>query len=157
MDELWCNRRNAWKIGGLTNGPLTDVFAYAEGFRVRKVLFASQPNFPVTALLYVPDGQVAGQKRPAILMTPGHYSTGKASDSVMAALFARNGFVVLSFDPIGLGERLQYPDPANPAHTMATGATGEHAEASLRSRRAYLDRPAHRRCHSRNGLHRLPS
>lgn len=103
----------------------------AEGFRVRKVLFESQPNFPVTALLYVPDGQVAGRKSPAILMTPGHYPTGKASDARMAALFARNGFVVLSYDPIGQGERLQYPDPANPAHTMVTGATGEHAEASL--------------------------
>ena len=44
----------------------------AEGFRIRKVLFESQPNFFVTALLYVPDGAAPGAKRAAILMTPGH-------------------------------------------------------------------------------------
>src|SRR5438309_8667119 len=27
----------------------------ADGFRIEKVLYESQPNFPVTALLYVPD------------------------------------------------------------------------------------------------------
>jgi cephalosporin-C deacetylase-like acetyl esterase len=103
----------------------------ADGFRVEKVLYDSQPNFPVTALLYIPDGQPASGKRPAILMSPGHSAAGKASDSVTAALFARNGFIVLSYDPIGQGERLQYPDPANPGASLATGATGEHGEASL--------------------------
>jgi cephalosporin-C deacetylase-like acetyl esterase len=103
----------------------------ADGFRIEKVLFDSQPNFPVTALLYLPDGPLAGGKHPAILMSPGHSPTGKASDSNTAALFARNGFIVLSYDPIGQGERLQYPDPAKPGASLATGATGEHGEASL--------------------------
>jgi cephalosporin-C deacetylase-like acetyl esterase len=103
----------------------------ADGFQIKKVLFDSQPNFPVTALLYLPDGPAAGGKRPAILISPGHYPTGKASDYSTAALFARNGFIVLSYDPIGQGERLQYPAPANPGASLATGATGEHGEASL--------------------------
>jgi hypothetical protein len=103
----------------------------AEGFRVRKVIFESQPNFYVTALLYLPGGPVAASKRAGLLMTPGHYPTGKAADARMAALFARNGFVVLSYDPIGQGERLQYPNPAHPGESLVTGATGEHAEASL--------------------------
>ena len=103
----------------------------AQGFRIRKVIFDSQPNFPVTALLYVPDGQTAAFKRPAILMTPGHYPPGKGGDIRTAALFALNGFVVLSYDPIGQGERLQYPDPAHPGASLVPGATGEHAEASL--------------------------
>jgi cephalosporin-C deacetylase-like acetyl esterase len=103
----------------------------ADGFQIRKVLFDSQLNFPVTALLYVPDGPAAGGKRPAILMSPGHSAAGKASDSNTAALFARNGFIVLSYDPIGQGERLQYPDPAKPGASLATGATGEHGESSL--------------------------
>ncbi|MGH9605528.1 MAG: acetylxylan esterase [Terracidiphilus sp.] len=102
----------------------------ADGFRIRKVLFYSQPNFPVTALLYLPDGQTA-QKRPAILISPGHVPSGKASDAASAALFALNGFVVLSYDNIGQGERLQYPDPARPGVSLATRPTGEHAEASL--------------------------
>ncbi len=103
----------------------------ADGFQIKKLLFDSQPDFPVTALLYLPDGQPTGGKRPAILMTPGHSPAGKAGDYPAAAIFARNGFIVLSYDPIGQGERLQYPDPANPQSTLATGATGEHGEASL--------------------------
>jgi cephalosporin-C deacetylase-like acetyl esterase len=103
----------------------------ADGFTIRKVLFGSQPDFPVTALLYLPGGQTAGNKRPAILLTPGHGATGKLSDAGTAALFALNGFVVLSYDPIGQGERLQYPDPAKPDTSLATRPTGEHGEASL--------------------------
>jgi cephalosporin-C deacetylase-like acetyl esterase len=103
----------------------------ADGFRIRKVLFESQMNFFVTALLYVPDGEAPGGKRAAILMTPGHGATGKAGDAPMAATFARNGFIVLSYDPIGQGERLQYPDPNKPGATLAKAATGEHGEASL--------------------------
>ena len=103
----------------------------ADGFRIEKVLFDSQPGFPVTALLYIPDGTPSDRKLPAILITPGHGPAGKASDYNSAALFARNGFIVLSYDPIGQGERLQYPDPANPAVSLATRPTGEHGEASL--------------------------
>lgn len=103
----------------------------ADGFRIRKVLFESQPNFFVTALLYVPDGDAPGGKRAAILMTPGHGPGGKAGDAPMAAIFARNGFIVLSYDPIGQGERLQYPDPNKPGASLAARPTGEHGEASL--------------------------
>ncbi|HEV2134927.1 MAG TPA: acetylxylan esterase [Terracidiphilus sp.] len=102
----------------------------ADRFAIHKVLFYSQPNFPVTALLYVPDGATAG-KRAAILMSPGHGPAGKAGDAGMAALFALNGFVVLSYDPIGQGERLQYPDPLKPGTSLASRPTGEHGEASL--------------------------
>lgn len=101
------------------------------GFRMEKVLFNSQPGFHVTALLYLPDNISADHASPAILMTRGHYPSGKAADHSMAAAFARNGFVVLSYDPIGEGERLQYPDPARPGTSLATRPTGEHGEASL--------------------------
>jgi hypothetical protein len=103
----------------------------ADGFRIRKLIFESQPDFFVTALLYVPFGEAAGGKRAAILITPGHIPSGKASDASMAAIFARNGFIVLSYDPIGQGERLQYPDPAKPGASLAARPTGEHGEASL--------------------------
>ncbi|MGH9591149.1 MAG: acetylxylan esterase, partial [Terracidiphilus sp.] len=104
---------------------------HADGFTIRKVLFYSQPNFPVTALLYVPDGAAPEGKRAAILMSPGHGPAGKAGDAGTAALFALNGFVVLSYDPIGQGERLQYPNPAKPGTSLASRPTGEHGEASL--------------------------
>jgi len=64
-------------------------------------------------------------------MSPGHAPSGKAGDAPIAAIFARNGFIVLSYDPIGQGERLQYPDPAKPGASLAVRPTGEHGEASL--------------------------
>jgi cephalosporin-C deacetylase-like acetyl esterase len=106
-----------------------------EGFRVDKVLFDSQPNFPVTGLLYVPDDAIgAAHNFPAIVMAPGHSPAGKAGDVALASQFAKAGFLVLSYDPIGQGERLQYLDPkssvAKPA-SLATRPTGEHGEAGL--------------------------
>jgi dienelactone hydrolase len=105
----------------------------ADGFRIEKILYESQPNFPVTALLYLPDAKPGApqQKLPAIVVSPGHGFTGKASDYTFASTFARNGFAVLSYDPIGQGERLQYPDPADPTKTLLKAATGEHGEAGL--------------------------
>jgi cephalosporin-C deacetylase-like acetyl esterase len=103
------------------------------GFRIVKVMYDSQPNFPVTALLYLPDsGSLAASgKLPAIIIAPGHGATGKVGDYQSAAPFARNGFAVLSYDPIGQGERIQYLDPAHPEVDLATRSTGEHAEAGL--------------------------
>jgi len=103
----------------------------AEGFAIRRVIFESQPGLRVTALLYTPTGQTTKDKRAAILITPGHYPTSKTHDAGMAALFAMNGFIVLSYDPIGMGERLEYPDPAQPGKSLAGQPTGEHGEASL--------------------------
>jgi cephalosporin-C deacetylase-like acetyl esterase len=108
----------------------------AEGFRMEKILYESQPNFPVTALLYLPDpmpgvNQNTQRKLPAIVIAPGHGFSGKATDYTFASTFARNGFAVLSYDPIGQGERLQYPDPAAPSKTLLKAATGEHGEAGL--------------------------
>ena len=67
----------------------------ADGFVIRKVIFESQPNFFVTALLYVPDGPIADGKRAAIIMSPGHAPSGKAamrlspqSSPVTASLFS---------------------------------------------------------------------
>ena len=142
--------------GNFENTPLNPRIlgsTQLDGFRIEKILYESQPNFFVTALLYIPDPrgpatqspatQSPGapsfapsakggiRKLPAIVMAPGHGATGKASDFALASTFARNGFAVLSYDPIGQCERLQYPDPAHPGHSLATQPTGEHAEAGL--------------------------
>jgi cephalosporin-C deacetylase-like acetyl esterase len=105
----------------------------ADGFRIERILFESQPNFPVTALLYLPETRsgTSQQKLPAIVVSPGHGFTGKVTDYAFASAFARNGFAVLSYDPIGQGERLQYPDPADPSKTLLKASTGEHGEAGL--------------------------
>jgi cephalosporin-C deacetylase-like acetyl esterase len=105
-----------------------------DGFKIEKIVYESQPKFYVPALLYIPDAKSAEEanaKLPAIVVAAGHYANGKVSDFIIASELARNGFAVLSYDPIGQGERLQYPDPAQPGKTLTTGATGEHAEAGL--------------------------
>jgi dipeptidyl aminopeptidase/acylaminoacyl peptidase len=85
----------------------------ADGFRIEKILFDSQPGFHVTALLYIPDGK-ADTKLPAILMAPGHAPTGKAGDYALAATFAHNGFAVLSYDPHRSGRAPPVPRPRAP-------------------------------------------
>ena len=104
-----------------------------DGFRIQKILFESHPNFPVTALLYLPGPaeKAKSERLPAILMAPGHSPAGKAGDFAFASAFARAGFAVLSYDPIGQGERLQYPDPAHPETSLAGHPTGEHGEAGI--------------------------
>ncbi len=77
-----------------------------DGFTIEKVLFESQPGFHVTASVYRPQGD---GPFPAILHPVGHAENGKAYAAYQRAnrLLARNGFVVLCFDPIGQGERKQ--------------------------------------------------
>ena len=101
-----------------------------EGIHIERLLFQSQPNFYVTALIYTPRHD-PNTKLPAILMAPGHSPAGKTGDVPTALAFAHAGFLVLSYDPIGQGERLQYPNPADPTHTLLKGPTGEHGEAGL--------------------------
>lgn len=81
-----------------------------DAYNIEKIIFESRPNFPVTANLYVPKGRKF--PRPAAVGTCGHSANGKAAEPYQsfAQGLARQGYVVLIFDPIGQGERLQYPD-----------------------------------------------
>lgn len=79
-----------------------------DGYILENVIFESRPGFPVTANLYRPAASAAG-KRPAILCPVGHYlRDGKAAPDVQARCIglARMGFVVLTYDAIGQGERM---------------------------------------------------
>ena len=106
----------------------------AHGFHIEKVIFDSQPDFPVTALLYLPDSSpgIKAGKLPAIVVAPGHGIQGKAGDYIFSSTFARNGFAVLDYDPIGQGERLEYQNP-EPGRSLPgpPAATAEHGEAGL--------------------------
>ncbi len=77
---------------------------------IRKLVFDSRPNFQVTANLYVPRGRQG--PRPAVLGLCGHHWTAKAYGPYQsfAQALARMGYITLIFDPVGQGERLQYPD-----------------------------------------------
>jgi hypothetical protein len=75
-----------------------------DGYRVDNVIYQSRPRFYVTASLYVPNG--AGPF-PAALNVHGHYFDGHLADDVQARAhtLARKGYVVLSVDAFGAGER----------------------------------------------------
>jgi dienelactone hydrolase/pimeloyl-ACP methyl ester carboxylesterase len=79
-------------------------------YRIEKVIFESRPGFLVTANLYIPTNRPL--PLPGVVGTCGHSSNGKAAEPYQAFAqgLARQGYVVLIYDPIGQGERLQYPD-----------------------------------------------
>lgn len=79
-------------------------------YRIEKLIFESRPDFLVTANLYVPQGRTL--PLPGVIGACGHSVNGKAAEPYQAFAqgLARQGYVVLIYDPIGQGERLQYPD-----------------------------------------------
>lgn len=81
-----------------------------ETYRIEKVIFESRPEFYVTANLYVPKGRKF--PLPGVVGSCGHSPNGKAGETYQSfsQALARMGYVVLIFDPIGQGERLQYVD-----------------------------------------------
>ena len=81
-----------------------------DAYRIEKVIFESRPEFLVTANLYVPKGRKF--PLPAVVGTCGHSANGKCAEAYQsfAQGLARMGYVVLIYDPIGQGERLQYAD-----------------------------------------------
>ena len=80
------------------------------GFHIEKVVFESLPGIFVTALVYIPDG---GRKHhPAVLVASGHSANGKAYYQALCQRLAARGYVVISWDPVGQGERSQFWDAA---------------------------------------------
>ncbi len=79
-----------------------------DAYRIEKIIFESRPGFMVTANLYLPKG--AKGPRPGVVGSCGHSLNGKAEPAYQsfAQGLARTGYVVLIYDPIGQGERLQY-------------------------------------------------
>jgi dienelactone hydrolase len=97
-----------------------------DGYRIEKVLFESLPGVHVTALVYVPD-QPSGPK-PAVLVPCGHAPDGKSFKNYqeISGQLARRGYVVISWDPVGQGERSQYWDAAR-GRSRYNLVCGEHA------------------------------
>src|SRR5262245_57952942 len=104
-------------IGGLPaeRGPLNARIVGTiprDGYRIEKLVFESLPGIHVTALVYVPLPEGASRRRPAVLLAAGHSAIGKAHPAYqeIAARLALRGYVVLSWDPVGQGERSQFWD-----------------------------------------------
>ncbi len=77
-------------------------------FRIEKILFESRPGCLVTSHLYVPN-KLDGPA-PGVIGSCGHTVEGKNAPLYQAFCqrLARNGFVVLIYDPFNQGERDQY-------------------------------------------------
>jgi len=85
-----------------------------DAYTIENVIFESRPGFLVTANLYIPRraGSVSDRSLPGVVGTCGHSSNGKAAGAYQsfAQGLARQGYVVLLYDPLGQGERSQYVD-----------------------------------------------
>ena len=86
-----------------------------DAYTIEKLIYESRPNYPVTANLYLPKNKTG--KLPAVLGACGHTRNGKAEPKYQefARNLARQGYVVLMFDPPAQGERFEYADkPGEP-------------------------------------------
>lgn len=96
------------------------------GFRIDCVVFESQPGLHISANLYVP---TRGEGPfPGVLFQPGHSSNGKAYEGYQLCCqgLALLGFVVLTLDPMGQGERTYYPGDIPWQSRLPGGADDEH-------------------------------
>jgi len=88
---------------GSLNSKITGEL-HAGSYIIEKVVYESLPGFYVTADIYRPNEP---GRYPAALLQAGHTQEGKVENQRIAANLAMKGFVVLCFDPIGQGERVQ--------------------------------------------------
>ena len=78
-------------------------------YRVDNLVYESQPGFFIAANLYVPT--TVKPPFPGVLFQMGHSPNGKAADTYQRCCqgLAQLGYLVLGFDPMGQGERIDYP------------------------------------------------
>jgi len=103
-----------------------------DGYIIEKVIFESQPNYYVSANLYIPKGREF--PLPGVVFPCGHSDDAKARDVYhMSGLgFVHKGYVTLVFDPIGQGERSEYFDVNTRQPLVRKGVDQHH----------YVGRPA---------------
>ncbi len=118
-------------IGGLPNPtepPKARKVGTIEGddYRIEKMVFESFPDYFVSALLYRPKKINAAV--PGIISPCGHSTVGKAEGTyqTLHINLAKRGFVVLTYDPVGQGERSQFWDAVR-QRSRYNLSCGEHA------------------------------
>jgi hypothetical protein len=80
----------------------------ADDYTVDKLVYESLPGYFVSAVLYLPkkrDGAI-----PGVLSPCGHSTIGKAAGTyqTLHLNLVKRGYAVLSYDPVGQGERSQF-------------------------------------------------
>lgn len=96
-----------------------------DGYRVEKLIYESQPGYYVTSALFIP-GNIKG-RAPAILNPIGHSTESFRRDIYQHTIInlVKKGFIVLTYDQVGQGERLQYYDTETGKSRF--GSTQEHS------------------------------
>lgn len=109
------------------NPRVTEILV-KEGVKVEKLIYESQPGFYVTAALFMSENLQG--KAPAIIYCSGHSDLGFRSETYQHKILnlVRKGFIVLAFDPLGQGERMQYPEGGEDQSKIG-GPTKEHGYA----------------------------
>lgn len=98
----------------------------ADDHVIHKLVFESFPGYFVSALLYKPK-KIAG-RLPAVISPCGHSPVGKAAGTyqILHVNLVKRGYIVLTYDPVGQGERSQFWD-RTAAKSKFNLVCGEHA------------------------------
>jgi cephalosporin-C deacetylase-like acetyl esterase len=101
-------------------------------YRIEKIVYESLPHHYVTANLFVP--QTGTPPFPAVLQPTGHSLSAKARAFYqnLGLGLVKNGFVVLTYDPTGQGERRIFYDAAL-GDSRVGGTTVEHEMVGIQS------------------------
>jgi cephalosporin-C deacetylase-like acetyl esterase len=101
-------------------------------YRIEKLIYESLPKFYVTANLYVP--QAGHSPYPAVLQPVGHSVQAKARAfyQTLALGLVKSGFVVLTYDPVGQGERRIFYD-VDLEDSKVGGTTIEHEMVGIQN------------------------
>ena len=103
-------RAKIWKALGVTvdhSVPLemeTTRTIPLDGYKILNISYQSRPGVRVTGNLYVPDGE---GPFPAVINMHGHWEQGRLAGRIQQRghLLAKSGYVCLSVDAFGAGER----------------------------------------------------
>lgn len=93
-----------------------------KGYKVKKITFQTLPDVYATANLFIPDGE---GPFPAVVNMIGHFTKSKIDmigPQAVGHSLALNGYVCLSIDPWGAGERSTSPNKFE-YHGSYTGAS----------------------------------
>jgi cephalosporin-C deacetylase-like acetyl esterase len=114
------------------NAQITGVIE-KEDYRIEHIVYESQPGFFVTSSLYIP-GEAVNKRLPAIIYCSGHTAEGYRSRVYQHTIInlVKKGFIVLAFDPVGQGERLEYYDRST-GRSAIGGPTSEHSYAGAQA------------------------
>lgn len=130
INQMLCASLSKFKKTPLN--PETTGILVRDGVTIEKIIYESHPNFYVTASLFLP--RKRQHPAPAIIYCSGHSELGFRSETYQHVILnlVEKGFIVLAYDPIGQGERLQFPDLETGKSTIGS-STQEHSYAGVQT------------------------